>query len=291
MKNAIYLLAVSAGLVALAMAISCNLHLLSPQQLGDPSGLSKVAPSLQEEMDSGGSDIPFIVMFQPSQAPDEDGLAIAGLHLEHVYHIIEGAAAVGSARSIQSLAGQPWVEAIYPDGRVQAAGPIRVDDDFVGPSPARMVNASALWDEGINGTGVTVAVLDSGIDKNHPDLAGKVTGEVNYIKYEETTSDLLGHGTMCAAIIAGSGEASGGRYRGIAPAAKLLNVRVIDSDGNGRDSDIIAGIEWAMNNGADVISMSLGGLDLGETDLPVTTAADKAMDAGAVVCVAAGNSG
>lgn len=71
----------------------------------------------------------------------------------------------------------------------------------------------------------------------------------------------------------------------------MLNVRVIGSDGNGKVSDIIAGIEWSLDNNAKVLSLSLAGLNLGETNPPVTMAADKAMDAGAVVCVAAGNNG
>jgi len=76
---------------------------------------------------------------------------------------------------------------------------------------------------------------------------------------------------------------------GVAPGASLLNVRVIDSKGSGQISDIIAGIDWAIDNGADVLSMSLGGLNLGESNPPISMAADNAMDAGTVVCVAAGN--
>jgi len=151
------------------------------------------------------------------------------------------------------------------------------------------VNATPLWERGINGSGVVVAVLDSGIDKNHPDLAGKVVGEVNFVDSERTTDDLLGHGTAVAGIIAGSGTASGGEYVGVAPGASLLNVRVIDSQGSGQISDIIAGIDWAIENDADVLTMSLGGLNLGESNPPISMAADNAMDAGTVVCVAAGN--
>lgn len=284
-------MALSTCLVMLTVAVSVHPELLFPNQFEKFSDASKIDSHLAEKLTSVDNQIPFIMMFNRSLMPDDEMLSVPGLSVEHRYHLIGGAAAVGSARTIRNLAGQQWIDAIYLDGAVRVAGPVRDEEDFAGKSPARMVNASLLWSNGVNGTGVIVAVLDSGIDRNHPDLIGKVVGEVNYIKDEETTSDLLGHGTMCAGIIAGSGEASGGKYRGIAPGARLLNVRVIDSDGNGQDSDIIAGIEWALNNGADVISMSLGGFDLGETDLPVTTAADNAVDAGAIVCVAAGNSG
>ena len=116
-----------------------------------------------------------------------------------------------------------------------------------------------------------------------------MVGEKNFLADEITADDLLGHGTMVAGIIAGSGAASSGKYKGIAPGAKLLSVKVIDGKGDGKVSDIIAGIEWAVYNGADVLSLSLGGINLGETNPPITMAADNAADAGVVVCVAAGN--
>lgn len=291
MNEKICILMLSTSLVILTMAVFVHPELLLSNQFEKISDTSKIDSSLAEKLSLDDNQIPFIMMFNRSLMPNDEMLNVPGLSVEHRYHLIGGAAAEGSARTIRNLADQQWIDALYLDGAVHVAGPVRDEADFAGQSPARMVNASLLGSNGVNGSGVIVAVLDSGIDRNHPDLIGKVVGEVNYIKDEETTSDLLGHGTMCAGIIAGSGEASGGEYRGIAPGARLLNVRVIDSEGNGQDSDIIAGIEWALNNGADVISMSLGGLDLGETDLPVTTAADNAVDEGAIVCVAAGNSG
>lgn len=291
MKRAFYLLAISTGFVAMTLALSSQLSPLVSEQLLKYPDSSRIDPSLKERLSWNEEIIPIIMMYNDTRSPDYEWLKDAGLQVGHRYSLINGASAVGSAVAISRLAEEPWIESIHLDGAVHAAGPIRSWGNYSGQSPANKVNVSDLWSQGINGSGVTVAVLDSGIDRNHPDLIDKVIGEVNFIRSEETTSDLLGHGTMCAGIIAGSGEASGGRYRGIAPGAKLLNVRVIDSGGEGQDSDIIAGIEWALNNGADVISMSLGGLDLGQTDLPVTTAADNAMDAGAIVCVAAGNSG
>ena len=156
-------------------------------------------------------------------------------------------------------------------------------------SPAQIIKADKLWEKGIDGQGTTVAVIDSGIDKNHPDLIGKVVAEKNFLADEITADDLLGHGTMVAGIIAGSGAASNGKYKGIAPGAKLISVKVIDSNGDGKVSDIIAGIEWAVYSGADVLSLSLGGINLGETNPPITMAADNAASAGVVVCVAAGN--
>ena len=291
MKKIFYILASSISLIILVMALSAHPGLMLSDSLSDLSGECKIDASLRKELSLGSDEIPFLLLFNQSRLTGWEKLQGVPLHMVRRYDIIPGLAAMGSPRTIRRLAREQWIEGLYLDRSVFVSGPVRSEDDLAGESSARMVNASYLWSQGINGSGVIVAVLDSGINQNHPDLIGKVVGEVNFVKNEETTNDLLGHGTMVAGVIAGSGEASGGKYVGVAPGASLLNVRVIDSEGDGRDSDIIAGIEWALNNGADIISLSLGGLDLGETNLPVTMAADNAMDAGAIVCVAAGNSG
>jgi serine protease AprX len=244
----------------------------------------KIDPAVKRMMSSDGP-VPVIVIFRDGRSPD-----LQDIDVRYRYHLINGISAVCSRDEIKRLAEDDDVEGIYLDGDVSVTAPVPPEGvDSVCPS--EMVDAERVWAEGINGSGVIVAIIDSGIDKNHPDLIGKVVGEKNFVEGEDTTEDLVGHGTLCAGIIAGSGRASGGRYRGIAPGAQLLNVRVIGSDGNGKVSDIIAGIEWSLDNGAKVLSLSLAGLNLGETNPPVTMAADKAMDAGAVVCVAAGNNG
>lgn len=244
---------------------------------------SKIDPAV-EQMMSSDEPVPVIVIFRDVCSPD-----LEGIDLRYRYHLINGISAICKRDGIKRLAEDDCVEGIYLDGDVSVTAPVSHDGDSVCPS--EMVYAERVWAEGINGSGVIVAIIDSGIDKNHPDLIGKVIGERNFVEGEDTTEDLVGHGTLCAGIIAGSGMASGGRYKGIAPGARLLNVRVIGSDGNGKVSDIIAGIEWSLDNNARVLSLSLAGLNLGETNPPVTMAADKAMDAGAVVCVAAGNNG
>ncbi|OPY44566.1 MAG: Halolysin precursor [Methanosaeta sp. PtaU1.Bin028] len=280
----ILLLAALLGLVMLAFSAPLGL-------LPFETSESRIDRPLLEQMNSGDQEIPFIVMFKPGFIPSEDDLEEDGAVVDHCYHLIHGASARGSAEAVRKVAGEEWAESLHLDGRVSVAQPDQSLAVGEPVCPSQQVNASGLWQQGINGSGVIVAVIDSGIDKNHPDLAGRIVGEKNFVEGEDTTDDLLGHGTMCAGIIAGSGAASGGRYRGVAPMASLLNVRVIASDGNGRVSDIIAGIEWALDNNAQILSLSLAGLNLGETNPPVTMAADNAMEAGVVVCVAAGNNG
>lgn len=279
------------------MLISIAGLILVTVALSAPSNLTmktdKIDPALSKQLEGSGDDkipageIPVILLLDDEatiDAPDLDGLDV-----KYSYRLINGIAGDATPAAIRRLSKEDSVRGIYLDGSTHIEVPEEGTPGKEYQSASESINADRLWEKGIDGKGVTVAVIDSGIDKNHPDLVGKVLGEKNFVKDDATADDLLGHGTMVAGIIAGSGEASGGKYKGIAPEASLLNVKVIDSNGNGRVSDIIAGIEWAMHNGADVLSLSLGGLNLGETNPPITMAADKAMDAGAVVCVAAGN--
>ena len=234
------------------------------------------------------------VSSNPDRIIPED-LISNDLTVRYRYNLIPGLAGEATANAIKKIAESDRVSGIYFDGRTQISSPDEnssleksiSNEEYI--SPAQTIKADKLWEKGIDGQGITVAVLDSGIDKNHPDLIGKVVAEKNFLADEITADDLLGHGTMVAGIIAGSGAASNGKYKGIAPGAKLISVKVIDGKGDGKVSDIIAGIEWAVYNGADVLSLSLGGINLGETNPPITMAADNAAGAGVVVCVAAGN--
>ncbi|MCW1309485.1 MAG: S8 family serine peptidase, partial [Candidatus Nanoarchaeia archaeon] len=94
----------------------------------------------------------------------------------------------------------------------------------------------------------------------------------------------------CASLAAGTGTQSNGKFKGVAPDAFLLIAKVLDAEGSGYSSDIIAGIDWAIQNGADVISLSLGGSYSGPMS-PLTEAVNNAVDQGIFVAVAAGNNG
>jgi serine protease AprX len=278
-------------------------------EAGSSDAVGKIDADLAEMLGGAGEErIPVIVMLKGTDSP-----GFSGFDVKYIYQLIPGLAGEASSTTIREMAESDRVSAIYFDDPAKISAPVEdiasapdnalvydnssvdgQDNDSDGPSdgyisPARIIKADKLWEMGIDGRGINVAVIDSGIDKNHPDLIGKVIAEKNFLANEITADDLLGHGTMIAGIIAGSGASSGGRYVGIAPGASLINVKVIDQNGDGRVSDIIAGIEWAIYNGADVLSLSLGGINLGETNPPITMAADNAADQGVVVCVAAGN--
>ncbi|MFD6175889.1 S8 family peptidase [Isoptericola sp. NPDC060282] len=152
------------------------------------------------------------------------------------------------------------------------------------------IGAPTAWEAGLDGTGTEVAVLDSGIDLTHPDLAGKVIDSRNFTA-EESITDTNGHGTHVASTIAGTGAASGGTYRGVAPGAELVIGKVLDATGRGSTSAVIDGMEWAAHTGADIVSMSLGS-GPSDGDDPASLAGDRlTQETGALFVVAAGNDG
>ncbi|WP_405877372.1 S8 family peptidase [Streptomyces sp. NBC_00005] len=152
------------------------------------------------------------------------------------------------------------------------------------------IGAPTAWAAGYTGKGVKIAVLDTGIDATHPDLKGQVVAEKNFSTSPDAT-DKFGHGTHVASIAAGTGAKSGGKYKGVAPDAKLLNGKVLSDDGFGDDSQILAGMEWAADQGADVINLSLGGGDTPEID-PLEAEVNKlSEEKGILFAIAAGNDG
>jgi subtilisin family serine protease len=152
------------------------------------------------------------------------------------------------------------------------------------------IGAPTAWKAGFTGKGVTVAVLDTGIDATHPDFAGRIADNQNFTA-EKDLDDKNGHGTHVASTIAGSGAASNGKYRGVAPDASLVIGKVCADDGC-PESAILKGMEWAARDKkAQVINISLGGPNSEEID-PLEAAIDKlTAETGALFVVAAGNDG
>ncbi|MCX4572067.1 S8 family serine peptidase [Streptomyces sp. NBC_01571] len=153
------------------------------------------------------------------------------------------------------------------------------------------IGAPEVWAGGDTGQGVDVAVLDTGIDAAHPDFAGRIAASESFVPGQDVT-DRHGHGTHVASTVAGTGAASGGKEKGVAPGASLHIGKVLDNDGSGQDSWILAGMEWAARDQhAKVVSMSLGGDPTDGTD-PLSEAVNRlSEETGALFVIAAGNSG
>ncbi|MET7647780.1 S8 family serine peptidase [Streptomyces sp. NPDC005426] len=151
------------------------------------------------------------------------------------------------------------------------------------------IGAPALWQAGFDGKGAKVAVLDTGVDATHPDLAGRVSQQKNFSSSPDAV-DHIGHGTHVAATIGGSGTGNGAK--GVAPGADLISGKVLGDNGSGFLSDIIDGIEWATAEHADIVNMSLGTSDPDDGTGPLSVAVDQATaDHGTLFVVSAGNSG
>ena len=196
-----------------------------------------------------------------------------------------------------SLTDDPNVVSVSPDREVRSAAALDVNRQAIGTGEAIF---SSGWNA-YTGRGVGVAVIDSGVAMV-PDLAGRVAAFKDMVNgRDHLPYDDFGHGTHVAGIIAGSGLASSGpgaetTYRGVAPGAHLVGVKVLDAQGAGSVSDVIAGIDWCIANRRSynirVINLSLGGgvFESYKTD-PLCQAAERAVAAGIVVVASAGNWG
>ncbi len=136
------------------------------------------------------------------------------------------------------------------------------------------------------GKGVRVAVLDTGIDHRHRDLKGKIVASKDFTGSRSGDSDVQGHGTHCAGVVLAAENGVG--MVGVAPEAELIVAKVLDDNGSGLSTWIAAGIDWAVEQKADVISMSLGSP---AADPRIKAACDRARAKGVIVIAAAGNEG
>ncbi|MED7825097.1 S8 family serine peptidase [Streptomyces chiangmaiensis] len=188
-----------------------------------------------------------------------------------------GARSAGSAPA--ALAG--GIAKVWLDGKVKST----LSDTTA------QIGAPEVWAGGNTGQGVDVAVLDTGIDAAHPDFAGRIAASESFVPEQDVT-DRHGHGTHVASTVAGTGAASGGTEKGVAPGASLHIGKVLDNNGSGQDSWILAGMEWAARDQhAKVVSMSLGGQSTNGTD-PLSQAVNHlSEETGALFVIAAGNSG
>lgn len=197
----------------------------------------------------------------------------------YTYTLIPGSAHRSTRAEIDLLSDLPDVELIWHDKPVQL---------FLDQS-VPLIGVPQLWQQGITGAGIKVAIVDTGIDTTHPDLVGRVIAFKDFVN--EGLKDYHGHGTHVSGIVGGTGAASQGRFKGVAPDCLFIAAKVLGFNGYGESSGVIAGIEWAVQQGAQVINLSLGSAGPCDGTDAESVASDAAVNAGTVMCVAAGNSG
>ncbi|MFF2776511.1 S8 family serine peptidase [Streptomyces sp. NPDC058052] len=189
-----------------------------------------------------------------------------------------------------------WQSFTGTTGAARAAAPAKVWLD--GRVKAAMAESNAqigtpkAWAAGLTGKGVKVAVLDTGVDAGHPDLAGRIAESKSFIEGQEV-ADRDGHGTHVTSTVGGSGAGSDGKEKGVAPGATLAVGKVLSDEGSGTESQIIAGMEWAAKDiDAKIVSMSLGSREGSDGTDPMAQAVNTlSAETGALFVIAAGNSG
>ena len=194
---------------------------------------------------------------------------------------------------LQSLLSNPSVVGVFADlvGIIDTEAPLTVltpppGEDFEWGQYHIGIPTVYNHGHGLLGSGVTVAVLDSGIDLDHPDLASNIVGGFNAIAERQSYNDDNGHGTHIAGIIAATVNGHG--IIGTAAQAQLMAVKVLDATASGYLSDFINGLQWVRNHGIRVLNMSLS---FAQDSVPLQRAIQRLYQAGAIMVASAGNCG
>jgi subtilisin family serine protease len=223
-----------------------------------------------------------------------------GTQVKRTLPIVD-AVAIGQERTQAGDLWSSWMNSTAAKRRTGLAGTVTkvMLDGGVTPMLDRSVpqiGAPAAWQAGLTGKGVKVAMLDTGYDATHPDLQGRVIATKGFTTSDDGTinendvKDTVGHGTHTASTVAGTGAASDGKYRGVAPDADLMIGKVCASQ-NCEPSAILAGMEWAATSGARVINLSIGSGPTDGTDILSEAINKLTAETGALFVVSAGNFG
>lgn len=248
---------------------------------------AKMSAQTQEAMAQSrgvGEPIPVIIKFRqetPRIAARTRSASVGAMNVRQDYTLIPAMAVDASPEQIESMSDLDEVEAVWFDEFVHTMLETSVPH----------IQAPAVWQSaGTQGGGITICVLDTGIDPNHPDFAGRITATQDFTG-KGNVVDGNGHGTHVASIAAGSGAGSNGQFIGVAPQASIMVAKVLNDQGGGRMSDVMAGVEWAAQEGAEILNLSLGSDSSSDGNDALSTMVDAVVELGKVVIVAAGNAG
>jgi subtilisin family serine protease len=241
---------------------------------------SKISSDLQVQMRAAAVDEPVGVIVRHKRDVFLAQRVVADAQVTHSYKLLPATAMRVRQADIETLSQDETVEYIWPDLPVHTCLDVSVP----------RIQVPSVWDAGFQGEGIKIGVVDTGIDPNHADFEGRLVAMTSLVGGDGTDDN--GHGTHVAGIAAGTGVTSDRKYRGVAPAASLYVAKVLDARGEGAMSGVMAGIEWAVDQGVYVINLSLGSSGPCDGTDALSTLCDQAVQQhGIVICTAAGNAG
>lgn len=219
----------------IGMVNPVNEEPLSTEKVGPSDGLIKV-----------------LIGFKEKPGPAEQALVkSAGGKIKYTYHIVDAIAASIPEKAIAALQKNFSIRYVEADGIVEAI------DELDNSWGVKRIGAGVVHNNVNKGTGIKVAVIDTGIDYTHPDLDANYYGGWDFVNDDSEPMDDHGHGTHVAGIIAA--EDNGFGVVGVAPEANLYALKALNENGSGYVSDVVSAIQWAAEHGIQVINMSLGG--------------------------------
>jgi serine protease AprX len=233
--------------------------------------------------------IPILIQCHPQTAKHftslQNPLTDLGYQIKNYCESIHTFSLALTISSLSKLFTLKEIKKIYLDRKVKA------HLDISTPT----TRANQIWSFGNQGEGVTIAIIDTGIAP-HPDLGSRIIAFHDVINKKAQPYDDNGHGTHCAGCAAGNGSKSNGKYKGSAPKASLVGVKVLNQFGEGRISDLIAGVDWCIQQhekyNIRILSLSLGSeTNSSSLDDPLCQIVEQAWNKGLVVVAAAGNNG
>lgn len=276
MKNKIILISIVL-LIVLIFTCGCT-QFMEGLGIPKPSG----EDSLKEKGNSPDGLVKVLIGFKDKPGPSEQALVHGvGGKIKYTYNLIPAIAASIPEKAVEALKKNPNITQVDYDIKVYA-----IDTELDNSWGVKRIGAGAVHGT-YTGAGINVAVIDSGIDYNHSDLDANYRGGYDFVNGDSDPIDDEGHGTHVAGTIAAEDNDSG--VVGVAPEANLYSLKVLGADGSGDYSDVVAALQWCVDNGIQITNNSYG--SSGDPGSLVQQAFDNTEGAGILNVAAAGNSG